>query len=210
MLDFYESAHQTGARLAGWKSSGSHVLAGSPTSGCVHHDDRYPDHTAPGQRFPEHRLRSSVTCALPPWPSPQIRGNLAVEGSDRVVDDPTIRMSCAPPPPPASAGCAATPARSPMARPRALVCLGWSHWLQGRHGAARRAWTRAIGEAERLAMPWELAHAHHQLGRHLAAGQRSPLGLDRTGHLNLARSTLAALGCRTDPRAPTGTDGLPT
>jgi predicted ATPase/DNA-binding SARP family transcriptional activator len=86
----------------------------------------------------------------------------------------------------------------PMARPRALACLGWSHWLQGRHGAARRAWTRAIGEAERLAMPWELANAHHQLGRHLATGERSPLGLDRTEHLDLAQSTFAALGCRTD------------
>jgi len=87
----------------------------------------------------------------------------------------------------------------PMARPRALVCLGWSYWLQGRQGAARRAWTRAIGEAERLAMPWELAYAHHELGRHLAAGERSPLGLDQTEHLDRAGSTLAALGCRTDP-----------
>jgi predicted ATPase/class 3 adenylate cyclase len=95
----------------------------------------------------------------------------------------------------------------PMARPRALTCLGWSHWLQGRHGAARRAWTRAIGEAERLAMPWELANAHHQLGRHLATGERSPLGLDRTGHLDRARSTFEALGCRTDPIGPTGAVG---
>jgi len=87
----------------------------------------------------------------------------------------------------------------PMARPRALVCLGWSYWLQGRQGAARRAWTRAIGEAERLAMPWELAYAHHELGRHLAAGERSPLGLDQTEHLDRAGSTFAALGCRTDP-----------
>jgi hypothetical protein len=98
----------------------------------------------------------------------------------------------------------------PMARPRALVCLGWSHWLQGRHGAAHRAWTRAIREAERLAMPWELANAHHELGRHLAAGQRSPLGLDRTGHLDRARSTVAALGCRTDPTGPTGAVGRHT
>jgi hypothetical protein len=35
VLDFYESAYQTGARLTGWKSSGSHALAGSPTSGWV-------------------------------------------------------------------------------------------------------------------------------------------------------------------------------
>jgi predicted ATPase/DNA-binding SARP family transcriptional activator len=98
----------------------------------------------------------------------------------------------------------------PMARPRAVACLGWSHWLHGRQGAARRAWTRAIGEAERLAMPWELAHAHHQLGRHLAAGERSPLGLDRTGHLDRARSTFEELGCRTDPIGPSGAVGRPT
>jgi predicted ATPase len=90
----------------------------------------------------------------------------------------------------------------PMARPRALACLGWSHWLHGRHGAAHRAWTRAIREAERLAMPWELAHAHHQLGRHLAAGERSPLGLDRTGHLARARSTFEALGTSAQGQGP--------
>ena len=89
----------------------------------------------------------------------------------------------------------------PMARPRALVCLGWSQWLQDRQGAAHRAWTRAIREAERLAMPWELANAHHELGRHLATGERSPLDLDRTEHLDRARSTFEALGCRTDPTA---------
>jgi hypothetical protein len=59
-------------------------------------------------------------------------------------------------------------------------------------------------------MPWELAHAHHQLGRHLAAGERSPLGLDRTEHLDRARSTFEALGCRTEPIAPTGAVGRPT
>jgi hypothetical protein len=59
-------------------------------------------------------------------------------------------------------------------------------------------------------MPWELAHAHHQLGRHLPAGERSPLGLDRTEHLDRARSTFEAVGCRTELLAPTGTDGRPT
>jgi predicted ATPase/class 3 adenylate cyclase len=92
----------------------------------------------------------------------------------------------------------------PMAQPRTLACLGWSYWLKGRHGGARRAWARAARAAERLAMPWELARAHYELGRHLAAGERSPLGHDRTEHLNRARSTFEALGCRTEPLAPTG------
>jgi hypothetical protein len=89
----------------------------------------------------------------------------------------------------------------PMARPRALACLGWSHWLHGRHGPAHRAWTRAIREAERLAMPWELANAHHQLGRHLAAGERSPLGLGPTEHLARARSIFEALGTSAKARS---------
>jgi predicted ATPase/DNA-binding SARP family transcriptional activator len=88
----------------------------------------------------------------------------------------------------------------PMARPRALVCLGWSHWLDGRPAAARRAWARAVREAERLRMPYELARAHHELGRHLAAGERSPLGLDRTGHLERALAGFQAAGCGADLR----------
>jgi tetratricopeptide (TPR) repeat protein len=58
----------------------------------------------------------------------------------------------------------------PMARPRALLCLGWSHRLDGRQAAARRAWARAVSEAERLRMPYELARARDELGRHPAAG----------------------------------------
>jgi hypothetical protein len=86
----------------------------------------------------------------------------------------------------------------PTGRPRALICLGWSHWLNGRHGAALRAWTRAAREGERLAMPWELARAHYELGRHLEADDRSPIGLDRDEHLDEARSILESLGCRTN------------
>jgi predicted ATPase/DNA-binding SARP family transcriptional activator len=88
----------------------------------------------------------------------------------------------------------------PMARPRALICLGWSAWLDGRPAAARRAWARAVREAERLRMPYELARAHHELGRHLAAGERSPLGLDRAGHLERALAGFQAAGCSADLR----------
>jgi predicted ATPase/DNA-binding SARP family transcriptional activator len=88
----------------------------------------------------------------------------------------------------------------PMARPRALICLGWSRWLDGRPIAARRAWARAVREAERRRMPYELARAHHELGRHLAAGERSPLGLDRAGHLERALAGFEAAGCGADRR----------
>jgi tetratricopeptide (TPR) repeat protein len=88
----------------------------------------------------------------------------------------------------------------PMARPRALICLGWSRWLDGRPAAARRAWARAVREAERLRMPYELARAHDELGRHLAEGERSPLGLDRDGHLERALAGFRAAGCSADRR----------
>jgi tetratricopeptide (TPR) repeat protein len=86
----------------------------------------------------------------------------------------------------------------PMAQPRALACLGRWYWLKDQRGAARRAWARAAQAAERLAMPWELAYAHYELGRHLGVDARSSLGLDRTDHLDKAKSTFEALGCRTE------------
>jgi predicted ATPase/DNA-binding SARP family transcriptional activator len=88
----------------------------------------------------------------------------------------------------------------PMARPRALICLGWQAWLDGHPCAALRAWAQAVREAERRQMPYELARAHHELGRHLAPGQRSPIGLDRDGHLAQAMAGFGAVGCRADLR----------
>ena len=88
----------------------------------------------------------------------------------------------------------------PMARPRALICLGWSRWLDGRRRPAMRAWARAVREAERLRMPYELARARAELGRHLAAGERSPLGLDRAGHLERALAGFDATGSGADLR----------
>jgi hypothetical protein len=48
-------------------------------------------------------------------------------------------------------------------------------------------------------MPWELACAHYELGRHVASGERSPFGLQKVEHLDRARSILEALGCGTYP-----------
>jgi hypothetical protein len=93
----------------------------------------------------------------------------------------------------------------PMATPRALTCQGWCHWLESRHRIALRAWAQAVQESERLAMPWELARANYELGRHLASNERSPFGLQGTQHLDQARSIVEALGCGSHR---TGTDAL--
>jgi predicted ATPase/DNA-binding SARP family transcriptional activator len=90
----------------------------------------------------------------------------------------------------------------PMARPRALICTGWQAALGGRTGRALRLWARAVRAAESLGMPYERARAHDELGRRLAPGQRSPLGLDRAAHLARAGTGYRALGCRPFPRLP--------
>ncbi|GAA3958543.1 hypothetical protein GCM10022629_85870 [Amorphoplanes auranticolor] len=87
-------------------------------------------------------------------------------------------------------------ARFPMARPRALLCAGRLARLNGHPGRALRAWARAARLAEELRMPYELARAHEELGRHLPAGERSALGLDRTAHLAAATAGDRATGGR--------------
>jgi hypothetical protein len=86
----------------------------------------------------------------------------------------------------------------PMARPRGQLAAGGWHRLEGRRRQAARSWARAVQAAERLAMPYELARAHLELGGQLAPAERSPLGLDRDGHLERAAAGFAAMGCRAD------------
>jgi hypothetical protein len=59
-------------------------------------------------------------------------------------------------------------------------------------------------------MPYELARAHFELGRHLTPGQRSPLGLDRAGHLDQAAAGFRTTGCSADLRRAQALAGLTT
>jgi predicted ATPase/DNA-binding SARP family transcriptional activator len=88
----------------------------------------------------------------------------------------------------------------PTALPRTLICVGWDAWLGGRPGTAGRAWASALREAKRLQMPYELARAHYELGRHLTSEERSPAGLDRASHLELAMTGFRTAGCSADIR----------
>jgi predicted ATPase/DNA-binding SARP family transcriptional activator len=97
----------------------------------------------------------------------------------------------------------------PMARPRARLCLGAWQELEGRRGPAVRSWAGAVQAAQRLAMPWELARGQLELGRHLAAGERGPDGLDRDALLERAAAGFEAMGCRADAEAARGPAGRP-
>ena len=95
----------------------------------------------------------------------------------------------------------------PMARPRGLLDAGSWHRLEGRPRQAARCWARAVQAAERLAMPYELARAHLELGRQLAEAERSPLGLDRAAHLERAAAGFEAMGCGAEEAAARGLVG---
>jgi hypothetical protein len=72
----------------------------------------------------------------------------------------------------------------PIARPRAWLCQGLSHWLAGRAWRARRAWDKAAAEARRLGMPYEEGLAHLEAGLRLPRGDpRRPLRLGRARRL---------------------------
>jgi predicted ATPase/DNA-binding SARP family transcriptional activator len=86
----------------------------------------------------------------------------------------------------------------PMARPRALLCLGSWQALEGRRRPAVRSWARAVEAAERLAMPWELAWGQLQLGRNLGPGEHAPNGLDQAALLERAAAGFEAMGCRAE------------
>ncbi len=54
-----------------------------------------------------------------------------------------------------------------IARPAALWCAGAAAWVEGRSGAARRAWRRSAVAAERLGQPRDQALADAALGLHV-------------------------------------------
>lgn len=94
----------------------------------------------------------------------------------------------------------------PIARPRAWLSQGWLAWLKGQPARAQRAWRKSLSQAEQLAMPYEQARAHAELGRHLPAqdGQRA-------AHLRQAEGLFAKLNADADrkriARMLAGADG---
>ena len=81
----------------------------------------------------------------------------------------------------------------PIGRPRALVDEGLVLWLEGRADTAREAWNKGLREAERLEMPYEIARAHYEIGRHLVADERA-----RRAHLEQAAEVFGQIGAHDD------------
>ena len=81
----------------------------------------------------------------------------------------------------------------PIGRPRLHVLMGRRHWLLGHRNDAFASWRRAVDLAQQLSMPFELALAELELGRHGNAAD------DRDVHLQRALELFVALGAA--PRA---------
>jgi len=79
----------------------------------------------------------------------------------------------------------------PFARPAALLFRGVEAWLDGKSRRARDLWKRALAAADQLAMPYERARAHLEIGRALD-------GDERRAHLDQAIAGFDAIGARHD------------
>ncbi len=76
----------------------------------------------------------------------------------------------------------------PVGEPRAWLWQGLYDWLRHRCAyRARSAWRKSLAAAERLAMPYEQARAHWEIGRHAT-------GRERLQHLTRAIELFAELG----------------
>jgi adenylate cyclase len=60
----------------------------------------------------------------------------------------------------------------PIAKPRAWLWQGLYDWLDGKPGRARRAWQKSLAAAQKLAMPYDEALAHYEIGWHATADEQ--------------------------------------
>jgi tetratricopeptide (TPR) repeat protein len=83
----------------------------------------------------------------------------------------------------------------PIGKPAAWLYQGNLDWLEGKADNAYKAWRKAISLAEQLAMPYELARAHYELGRFLPLDDPQ-----REKHLQAAAAGFERLGAAGDLR----------
>jgi class 3 adenylate cyclase/tetratricopeptide (TPR) repeat protein len=86
----------------------------------------------------------------------------------------------------------------PIGKPAYRLYKGWFLSLEGKASKAQELWQQSLKAAELLAMPFYVALAHYQIGRHLPAQDPA-----RQAHLRSARETferIGSLGRRNDLR----------
>jgi class 3 adenylate cyclase/tetratricopeptide (TPR) repeat protein len=81
----------------------------------------------------------------------------------------------------------------PVGQPRAWLWNGLLAWLEGNPGAARRAWSKSLAQAQRLVMPYEEGLAHYEIARHL-----NPDDSARQPHVTRACEIFAELNAAFD------------
>jgi tetratricopeptide (TPR) repeat protein len=81
----------------------------------------------------------------------------------------------------------------PIGQPRALLAQGLCHWLDGKQPTACKAWQHSLVLAKELALPYVIAQAHYELGRHTD-------GEARVAHLTEACDGFERLGASYDMR----------
>jgi eukaryotic-like serine/threonine-protein kinase len=77
----------------------------------------------------------------------------------------------------------------PIGQPGIWRAQGRMEWLLGNPVRAQKAWAKALDVAEKLAMPYEQALVHYEIGRHLS--DQDPA---RTAHLERATELFSQLG----------------
>jgi class 3 adenylate cyclase/tetratricopeptide (TPR) repeat protein len=76
---------------------------------------------------------------------------------------------------------------------RIWLMLGLAYWLSGKKKKAHRAWRKSLALAEGMAMPYEQALAHYEIGRHLTEDDPA-----RQQHLERAAALFKQVGAGYD------------
>ena len=86
----------------------------------------------------------------------------------------------------------------PIGQPSAWRYQGLYHWVNGKSTQAHKAWRKSLEQAESLSMPYDLAFAQFEIGRHMTGQSNPATDADRQAHLEEARSIFAELNAASD------------
>ena len=85
----------------------------------------------------------------------------------------------------------------PVGKPRSWLYRGRFEWLAGRQRRAHKHWRKSLAYAQHLAMPYEAALTHFEIGRHLSVDNHAARATRQT-HLKQAIEIFERLGTAYD------------